>query len=457
MKNYKGNILIVDDDADLLNTLKIVLKYEFDSITTIKNPNQIQNTLQKEKPDVVLLDMNFSAGVNTGNEGLFWLKKILEIDPGAIVILITAYGDVELAVKAIKEGATDFVLKPWNNEKLISTIKTGFRLRNSNKKIDKLLNKQKQLNKDIGKEYNNIIGDSPEMKKVFSTIDKVAGTDVNVLILGESGTGKELIAREIHRKSKRTEEVFINVDLGSISESLFESELFGHTKGAFTDARENRTGRFEVASGGSLFLDEIANLSLTLQAKLLSAIQERKITPVGSSIPVDFDIRLISATNKNLKRMVLDNLFREDLLFRINTIQINLPALRERGEDIVLLADFFLNKYIKKHEKPLLKINGKAIDKLLKYNWPGNIRELEHSVEKAIILSESDYLGPDDFLLENENLIHGKESKTLNLDDLEKNTIIEALERNSGNISDAAKELGIARPTLYRKMEKYNI
>ncbi|MFC2117566.1 sigma-54-dependent transcriptional regulator [Bacteroidota bacterium] len=457
MKNLKGNLLIVDDDTDLLNTLKIVLKYEFDRIITIKNPNQIQSSIQKEKPDVILLDMNFKAGVNTGNEGLFWLKKILEVDINAVVILITAYGDIELAVKAIKEGATDFVLKPWNNDKLISTLKTGFRLRNSNKQIDKLLCKQKQLNRDIGRDYNFIIGDSPEMKKVFSTIEKVAGTDANILLLGESGTGKELIAREIHRRSKRMEEVFISVDLGSVSESLFESELFGHTKGAFTDARENRTGRFEIASGGSLFLDEIGNISLPLQAKLLSAIQDRRIISVGSSQAVDIDIRLISATNKNLKKMVSDNLFREDLLFRINTIQINIPPLRDRGDDIVLLADFFLHKYIKKHEKPLLKLNGKALDKLLNYNWPGNIRELEHSVEKAIILSESDYLGPEDFLLENENFIHSAGSKTLNLNELEKNTIIEALERNSGNISDAAKELGIARPTLYRKMEKYDI
>lgn len=464
MKENNGKVLVVDDDQDLVKTLKLILKYEFDSIITIKNPNLIFNTIQREDPDLILLDMNFSAGINTGNEGIFWLKEILKTDSDAIVIMITAYGDVELAVKAIKEGATDFVLKPWNNEKLISTLKTGIKLRRSKLKIDKLITRQTQLSKDIDKNFGFIIGNSTEMNKIVSLIKKVAATDVNILILGESGTGKELIAREIHRQSKRNGEVFINVDLGSVSESLFESEMFGHIKGAFTDAREDRKGRFEIANGGSLFLDEISNLSLGLQAKMLTVLQSRKIIPVGSSKEIQTDIRLISASNKNLKQMVEENIFREDLLFRINTIQIEMPPLRDRGEDIILLAEFFLKKYADKYEKPKLRINTRAIEKLLRYKWPGNIRELEHSVEKAVLLSESDNIGSEDFLLETSNtsVTAGPTSaleslNTLNLDIIERMAIIKALEKHGGNISDASKDLGIARPTLYRKMEKYDI
>jgi DNA-binding NtrC family response regulator len=401
--------------------------------------------------------MNFAAGINTGNEGIFWLSKILKLDPDAIVILITAYGDINLAVQSIKEGATDFITKPWDTEKLLATLNTAYELRQSKLKVDSLKNKQKQLTEDIDKRFYMFTGTSKAMEQVYQTINKVAHTDANVLILGENGTGKELIAREIHKKSKRSSEVFMSVDMGSLTETLFESEIFGHVKGAFTDAKEDKAGRFETASGGTLFLDEIGNLPLTLQSKLLSVLQNRQITRLGSNKVISIDIRLISATNKPIYDMVEENLFREDLLYRINTIQIEVPPLRIRKDDIPGLVNYFLREYSNRYEKPLLKITADAYELLVNYSWPGNVRELKHTVEKAVILSESDVLKPEDFYLRQQKPDDNKKSDSLKLADAEKHTIEKVLEKCNGNLSKAAKMLEISRTTLYIKIEKYKI
>ena len=386
----KGKLLIVDDHKQVLKALIQLLEPEFDSVTGISNPNQILSCIKKDAYDVILLDMNFSAGVNTGNEGIYWLNRILKSDPLAVVVMITAYADVNLAVRAIKEGATDFVVKPWDNSKLIATLQTALKLRQSKVENKNLREKQKQITRGIIQHYGPLIGKSPAMEEVFRVIKKVARTDADVLVIGENGTGKELIVKEIHNNSQRAGEAFISVDLGTITETLFESELFGHVKGAFTDAIEDKTGWFETASGGTLFLDEIGNLSFSMQSKLLTAIQNRVIYKVGSKNPIPFDVRLICATNKNLKEMISNNLFREDLYYRINTIVIEIPPLRDRGEDIILLAEHFLKEYAAKYEKLNLKFSSKTFDKLMKYNWPGNVRELRHTIEKAVILSDAD-------------------------------------------------------------------
>ena len=456
MKN-KGKILIVDDDKDVLRALELLLETFFESVYPLSTPNRIPELLQSEDFDVLLLDMNFSAGINTGNEGIYWLNRILSIDPSVVIILITAFGDIQLAVKAIKEGATDFVLKPWDNDKLITTILSAIKLSQSGKKIEKLEQKQKQINEDINREFEMLNGESQIMKKVVSTIKKVSKTDANVLIVGENGTGKELVAREIHRLSARNDEIFIRVDLASLSESIFESELFGYTKGAFTDAKEDRKGRFEIASGGTLFLDEIGNLSLPLQSKILTALQERNIVPLGSNRNVSFDIRLISATNKNLNKMISDELFREDLLYRLNTIVIEMPPLRERGDDVIIFTEYFLNRFRLKYEKPAIKINRQALDKIKKHKWPGNVRELQHTIEKAVILSESNILHQDDFIFYNKSDIDTGEISPKTLEDIEKQALIKALKNNKGVLSDAAKELGIARQTMYNKMARYGL
>jgi len=453
----KGKILIVDDHKQVLKALIQLLEPEFDSITGISNPNQIISTINKEEYDVILLDMNFTAGVNTGNEGLYWLDRILKSDPSAIVIMITAYADVDLAVKAIKMGANDFVVKPWDNQKLITTLQAAYKLRQSKIENKKLRDRQKQINKGISKLYIPLIGKSQIMENVLQVIKKVAKTDANVLVIGENGTGKELIVKEIYNVSRRADEVFISIDLGTITESLFESEMFGHTKGAFTDAKEDKTGWFETASGGTLFLDEIGNLSLTMQSKLLTAIQNRVIYKVGSKTPIPFDIRLICATNKNLEEMVSKNLFREDLLYRINTIVIEIPPLRDRGDDIVLLAEQFLKEYANKYEKYNLKFSSKTLDKLMKYNWPGNVRELRHTIEKAVILCESDILTPEDFIISRSMQQASLQQKPATFAETEKQAMQIALDNNYGNILKAAKELGIARQTLYNKMQKYNL
>jgi DNA-binding NtrC family response regulator len=455
MKN-KGRILIVDDNEEILIALKLFLSTQFEIVDVQKNPDTIPEIIQRQSYDVIILDMNFSAGINSGNEGIYWLRKILEYDPLATVLFITAYGDIEMAVNAIKEGATDFIQKPWDDEKLLVTIMTAAKLRKSNLEIKKLRNKQIHLNENINKSFNMFVGNSPEMQKVFKTIAKVAGTEANILILGENGTGKELIAREIHKQSLRSGEVFVNVDMVSFNEGVFESELFGHVKGAYTDAKEERAGRFEIASGGTLFLDEIGNLTMSMQSKLLAAIQNREIFRIGSNRPIPIDIRLISATNKPIIEMVAENTFREDLLYRINTIQILLPPLRHRIDDIPSLVNHFLIMYGEKYNKQELKVSSQGMDALLKYSFPGNIRELEHMVEKAVILCESGILKQEDLFFQQKiSNVPGKRSFDLELN--EKQLILDALEMHGNNYTKASNELNISRKTLYNKIKKYGI
>jgi len=449
-----GKILVIDDDKDILLSSKMILKKEFTEIKVIENPEDSIHFIENQIFDVILLDMNFTTGATSGKEGINWLKKILSIDSNVVVVMMTAYGDINLAIEAMKNGAVDFVVKPWENKKLLATVQSAFNLSKSKKEINQLKNKQKILVQDIDQSFQEIIGESNEIMEINSIIEKVANTDANILILGENGTGKEVIARAIHRKSNRSNQLFINVDLGAIAENLFESELFGHVKGAFTDARENRTGRFEAANGGTLFLDEIGNLPLPLQAKLLSAIQKKEITKVGSNQAIPVDIRLICATNMPLKEMVDKNDFRQDLFFRINTVEINLPPLRHRSEDIPLLADYFLNIYSKKYKKNHIRISPEAIKKLKKYNWPGNIRELQHIIERTVIMNNSNTLQADDFVL-NLTSSNSINKNNLNLEDVEKQTIEKALKKHSYNVSSAAKELGLGRTTMYRKMTKY--
>jgi len=453
MQTIKGNILIVDDNKSILSALEILLTPVFGEITSISNPNQIPSELKKREYNLVVLDMNFNAGVNTGNEGIFWLNKIKETNPEISVVMITAYGDIETAVRALKAGASDFVLKPWDNEKLLATLKLALQLNLSRMEVKDLKERENELKKEINRDHKFIIGSSPELMHVLSLVRKVAKTDANVLITGENGTGKELIAQEIHHQSPRGREVLVSVDVGSLTETLFESELFGHVKGSFTDAHENRKGKFETAEKGTLFLDEIGNLSFHLQAKLLAAIENRQITRLGSNQQIPVDIRLICATNRNLENMIKEGLFREDLLYRINTIQIELPPLRDRGNDIIILAEFFIKKYCHKYKKPDIKINRQAIDKLLSYSWPGNIRELQHTIEKAVILSESTVLRTEDLYLKSPSLAINDSSFTT-LDEMESHMISQALEKNKGNFTAAAEQLGITRQTLYNRLRK---
>ena len=449
----KGNILIVDDNKSILSALEILLIPEFQTVTTLSDPNQIPTELRKKDYNLVILDMNFNAGINTGNEGIYWLGRIKESNPEISVVMITAYGDIELTVKALKMGATDFFLKPWDNNKLLATLRSALQLNWSKKEVSQLKEKEKGLKTEINRDQKFIIGSSAQLMQVLNMVRKVAKTDANVLITGENGTGKELIAHEIHRLSERSNEVMISVDMGAVSETLFESELFGHVKGSFTDARDNRPGKFEVADKGSLFLDEIGNLPYHLQAKLLAALQNRRISRIGSNQTIPIDIRLICATNKNLEQMIGEGSFREDLLYRINTIQIEVPPLRERGNDILILADFFLKKYASKYNKPNLKINQQAQDKLMKYTWPGNIRELQHTIEKAVILSEGSVLKAEDFFMR--PVIQGRNSDTeTTLEEMEKRMINQAIDKNNGNLSAAAEQLGITRQTLYNKIKK---
>ncbi|MEE4196694.1 MAG: sigma-54 dependent transcriptional regulator [Bacteroidales bacterium] len=450
----KGKLLIADDDKNILKSLSILLDHEFEKVDTLSNPNLIISSYQKESYDLVLLDMNFSAGLNTGNEGIFWLHEILKIDPGATVIFITAYGDINLAVKAMKQGATDFIIKPWNNEKLIQTIKSALKIRESRLKINKLARNNESLSGEINKPADRIIGSSDAMKEIFTVIDKVAATEANILITGENGTGKELIAKEIHRRSKRKSKPMITIDMGSIPEPLFESELFGHTRGAFTDAKDDKTGRLEIADGGTLFLDEISNLPLPLQAKLLTVLQKHQITPVGSNSLVPVDIRLITATNKNPEEMIQKGLFREDLFYRINTVQIELPPLRKRKEDIPEIAAYYLKTYTQKYEKTGVQFSTQAITILQHHDWPGNIRELKHTIEKAVILCSHNLLEPDDFMLKQKK---SKKEWPLKFEEIEKKAIVRALENNAGKITEAARELGLTRQTLYNKIKKYNL
>lgn len=460
MEQKHGKILIVDDNEDLLKAAKMHLKRHFAQVDIEKNPEAIPALMNNEDYDVILLDMNFTKDVSSGSEGYYWLEKILEIDPSSVVVLITAYGDVQMAVKAIKAGATDFVLKPWENEKLLATLFSSMRLRESRDEVQTLKIKNQEINQAINDKYSEIIGQSQPMQRIFQTIDRVAHTDANVLILGENGTGKELIARAIHRNSARKHESFVSVDLGSITETLFESELFGHKKGSFTDAKEDRPGRFELANGGTLFLDEIGNLSMPLQAKLLTVIQNRKVSRVGANKDTSIDIRLICATNMPLYDMVKENRFRQDLLYRINTIEVQIPSLRERIEDIPLLANHFLKHYATKYGKSVSKVSEASITRMSKHPWPGNIRELQHALERAIILSNSSVLQPEDF---NFTVNPGKENdQQLNLDqynleEVEKLLIRKVLKKYNGNITQAATELGLTRSSLYRRLEKYGL
>ncbi|MCP4313321.1 MAG: sigma-54-dependent Fis family transcriptional regulator [Bacteroidetes bacterium] len=454
-KPMRGRILIVDDDVSILRTLKLLLRDDFELVQTISNPKFIPSEIKKQRYDVILLDMNFSIGKQSGDEGLFWLKQILEIDPTQVVIMITAYGEINLAIKAIKIGATDFIVKPWENIKLIATIRTGVKLCQSNRNISRLEAQHQMMDEDNQRQFHFIPGSSPGMLEVVKIINKVAATDANVLLLGDNGTGKELIARDIHNKSDRGNKIFLSVDLGSLSETLFESELFGHVKGAFTGADSNKAGRFEIAEGGTLFLDEIGNLPLSLQGKLLTAIQQRKITPLGSADERETDIRFICATNQRLLDMVKENLFREDLLYRINTVQIEIPPLRERGEDIIQLADHFLLKYARKYNKPNSRFTSGALQKLSRHSWPGNVRELEHAVERAVILSEGNILVEEDFVFSPKS---GFEEESLtSIEDIEKHYIIKSLEKNRGKLTKVAEDLNLSRQTIYRKMKKYGL
>ena len=448
-----AKILVIDDNKSVLSALEILLQFEYRNVQTISNPNQIPSFPNFNSLDIILLDMNFSAGVNTGNEGLYWLREIKKKAPHISVIMMTAYGAINLAVEALKEGASDFILKPWNNERLLATVKSAYELRKTQKEVLQLKEKETNLKQVINQNPNYIIGNSKALNRVLNLVQKVAKTDVNVLVTGENGTGKELIARELHKLSARQNEVFISVDMGSISENLFESELFGHVKGSFTDAKEDRAGKFEAANGGTLFLDEIGNLSLQMQAKLLSAIQNRVIVRVGSNKNIPIDIRLICATNCNLDQMVADGLFREDLLYRINTIRVEVPPLRDRENDILVLADFYLNKFINKYGKQGLRINQQAQEKLLGYSWPGNIRELLHTMERAVILSEGNVLKPEDFLLESKYTV-SLENGPSTLEEMEMAMITNALNKHDGNYSAAAEQLGISRQTLYNKLKK---
>jgi two-component system, NtrC family, response regulator HydG len=451
------SVLIIDDNEDVLVAAKLLLKPYAGMICTEKDPEIIPGILKNGTYDVIFLDMNFTSDVMSGQEGFYWLNEIIKLDPSAVVILITAYGDIEMAVRAVKEGATDFVLKPWQNEKFLATFSAALKLRESKIELENLKSRQRQLSEDLDQGYQDFIGISEGMKKVFSTIAKVASTDANVLILGENGTGKELAARALHRNSLRAKNVFISVDLGSISQTLFESELFGHTKGAFTDAKEDRAGRFEVASGGTLFLDEIANIPVELQAKLLTVLQSREVTRVGANKYKPVDIRLICATNMPIHQLVADKKFRQDLLYRINTVEISLPPLRERIMDIPLLSEHFLNIYKKKYHKPSLSFDPVTIRKFEHYSWPGNIRELQHAIERAVILSESDVLTPSDFFFTDYEITESLNINKYNLDEAEKTIIRKVLNKFEGNVTKAAKELGITRTSLYRRMEKYGL
>ncbi len=449
-----GNILIIDDDLAVLESLELLLRGEAKKVLSLWDPHRLPLMLESNTFDAVLLDMNFTTGLNTGKEGLSWLTEILKADPFLSVILITAYGDVDLAVKAMQIGAFDFVQKPWKSEKLISTLSAASQLTISRRKVKQLEGREVALQEEIERQYPEIIGQSKRIQEVHSTIRKVARTETSVLIQGENGTGKELIAWEIHRQSRRRDQLFITVDLGSLSATLFESELFGYKKGAFTDARNDRIGRFEAASGGTLFLDEIGNVPLHLQSKLLSVLQNRAVIPLGSNAPVPVDVRIITATNMDLNQMVSKGLFREDLYYRINTIRIESPALRERDLDIGLLAGKFLERFSGKYGKPTLRLSNKALDKLYRHNWPGNIRELQHTMENVVIMSETGTIQPEDIKL---STSIPQDESSLNLETVEKNTIRKALSKYSGNYASIASELGISRTTLYHKIRKYGL
>jgi DNA-binding NtrC family response regulator len=460
MEKEINKVLIIDDDEDVLFAAKMLLKKHVKEVLIEKDPRKIPFLLNQGTYDVILLDMNFSQDTTSGKEGMHWLEQIKERDPQAVVILITAFGDVETAVEALKNGATDFVLKPWQNEKLLATIHSAAKLKSSYNQVSKLQQEKQQLEESIDAPFKSIIGESKALKNVFTIIDKVAHTDANVLILGENGTGKELIARALHKKSSRKDNSFVSVDMGALTDTLFESELFGHKKGAFTDAKTDRAGRFEIADKGTIFLDEIGNLGPSLQAKLLNVLQSRTVTRLGSNEAKPFDARLICATNEDIHNLVGKGDFRQDLLYRINTVEIHLPALRDRVEDIPLLAEHFISIYGSKYKKPVKSLDQSTIRLLQKYDWPGNIRELQHAIERAIIMTDNEALQPDDFffLTSKGNVMEKHEMEdSFNLEDVERQTIQKAIKIHGGNISKAADELGLTRASLYRRLSKYDI
>lgn len=446
------SILVIDDDPDVLIAVRLLLKTEVKKVVTEKNPENLPSLLRENSFDLVLLDMNFKSSINTGNEGIYWLKRIKELNKEVSVIMITAYGDIDLAVRSLKEGAADFILKPWHNEKLLSNI-------------EDIIKKTKKNENGAGKiGAENLIGtellsESEAMKNIFFKIEKIAPTDANILILGENGTGKDLTAKAIHQKSLRAKQPFIKVDVGALTETLFESELFGHKKGAFTDAREDRIGRIEAANGGTLFLDEIGNITLQQQAKLLSVLQNRQVIRLGTNQPIPVDIRLICATNVPLQELASENRFRKDLIYRINTVEITLPPLRQRKEDVLLLAKHFAKQYAAKYRKGAIELDRSALEKLMKYPFPGNVRELQYTMERAIIMSDSEVLTEKDLLFSpiESSVTQTAEHDDYKLSTIEKNTILHVIEKHNGNITKAAKELGLTRTALYRRLSKYDI
>ncbi|WP_418661566.1 sigma-54-dependent transcriptional regulator [Bacteroides ilei] len=452
----KGKILIIDDNEDVLFALNLLLEPYMEKVKVTTQPSRVEYFMKSFRPDVILLDMNFRRDAISGQEGFDCLEQILALDPQAVVVFMTAYADTDKAVRAIKAGATDFVSKPWEKEKLLATLSSAVKLSRSRQEVGRLQNQVNIL--QGGDDLPELIGNSPAMMRVRETVAKLSDTDANILILGENGTGKDLVARMLKFFSPRRQDVFVTIDLGSIPEQLFESELFGYEKGAFTDARKSKPGRMEMASGGTLFLDEIGNLSLPMQAKLLTAIEKRCITRLGAVEPVSIDVRLICATNADLRRKVDDGTFRQDLLYRINTIELPIPPLRERGEDILLLGSHFLTLYNRKYKKEIRGMTREAKQKLMRYGWPGNVRELQHTLERAVILADHPLLRPDDFLFPPS----GKSVETpadgeLNLEKVERNVIERALRASGGNVTRAAELLGITRFTLYRKMEKLGL
>jgi len=459
MEKKEGSIMIIDDDQAVLYTAKIVLKQFFTSVKTLSHPSQLIPLLSRENFDVILLDMNFVQGKTSGQEGLFWVAKIMEEAPASYIVVTTAYGDIELAVNAMKEGAKDFLTKPWEKEKLVATVVSAYEKKRSEQEVSQLRQREQALSHDLENGFSEIISESPAMEPVFETIRKVSGTDANVLILGENGTGKELVARAIHRSSLRKEGPFIKVDLGAVTETLFESELFGHAKGAFTGAVEDRAGRFEIASGGTLFLDEVGNLSLPLQAKLLTTLQSRQIVRVGTNKPISIDVRLICATNMPIYERAAREKpeFRQDLLYRINTVEIQLPPLRQRVDDIPVLLGHFLEQFSRKYQKDSMKVGERTMKQLQQYPWPGNVRELQHAVERAVIMSNTPKLEVEDFLMTGRQAPVTTTRDSYNLEEVEKKTISEAIRKHQGNLSRASQELGMGRSTLYRKMKKYGL
>src|SRR5471030_1040698 len=448
----KATVLIVDDDPDVLTAVKLLLKTEAQEVITEKNPENLNWLLQRNQVDLVLLDMNFNSAINTGNEGLYWLRKIKEWKPAVCVIMITAYGDIDLAVRSLKEGADDFIVKPWHNEKLIDTIK---------ELLDKKEGARTVKTVKSGAGDTSILGESEAMQDIFYKVNKIAPTDANILLLGENGTGKDLMAKAIHERSLRADKPFVKVDVGALTDTLFESELFGHKKGAYTDAREDRQGRFEDANGGTLFLDEIGNISLQQQAKLLTILQNRQVTRLGTNKPVDIDIRLICATNLPISELANENRFRKDLIYRINTVEINMPPLRRRSEDIVILAKHFAKLYATKYLKPAMDFEPAALQKLKGYNFPGNVRELQYTIERAVIMADEPVLKADDLIfsiLETQaESISDEDDSNIPLSIMEKNAILRVIEKHNGNITRAAKELGLTRTALYRRLSKYDI